>query len=104
MTTCAEQPGYLSPRQIAEQYAVDADSVHNWRVRGVLIEGFRVYLRMTRIGRHWRVKREDWEDFVAQCNPQPADAPPRRQLVSAQERRAAEEEERLRRRLERGRT
>jgi hypothetical protein len=96
--------GYLSPRQIAEQHGVDVDSLHNWRVRGVLIEGFRVYLRMTRIGRHWRVKREDWEEFVARCNPQPPEAPPRRRSGSAQEARAAREEEALRRRLGRGRS
>jgi hypothetical protein len=97
-------PGYLSPRQIAAEYGVDRDSVHNWRTRGVVVGGFRVYLRMTRVGRHWRVKREDWEDFLAECNPEPPDAPPRRRSVSAQEARAAREEEALRKRLERGRT
>jgi hypothetical protein len=104
MTTCAEQPGYLSPRQIAREYGVDADSVHNWRTRGVVVGGFRIYLEMVRVGRHWRVSRDAWERFLAECNPQPPDAPPRRRSVSAQEARAAREEEALRKRLERGRT
>jgi hypothetical protein len=104
MTTCAEQPGYLSPRQIAATYGVDVDSLHNWRTRGVVVGGFRVHLRMTRVGRHWRVKREDWEDFLAECNPEPPVAPPRRLRAPAQEARAVREEEALRKRLERGRT
>jgi hypothetical protein len=94
-------PAYLKPRQLAEQHAVDVDSLHNWRTRGVVVGGFRVYLDMVRVGRHWRVKREDWERFLAECNPEPPDAPPRRRSESAQEARAAREEEALRKRLNR---
>jgi hypothetical protein len=96
--------GYLSPRQIAATYGVDVDSLHNWRTRGVVVGGFRVYLEMVRVGRHWRVSREAWERFLAECNPEPPDAPPRRRSESAQEARAAREEEALRRRLGRGRS
>ena len=69
MTTIAGEPEYLTPRTIAARYSCTVACVRSWIQHGVVIGGHQVRLAALRVGRSWRVRAEDWETFLRQCNP-----------------------------------
>jgi excisionase family DNA binding protein len=64
-----ESPKYLNTRQIAAEYGFDLDTVQSWCDSGKL--------RAFKIGREWRIHRDDWARFVRPNKP-PAPSEPRR--------------------------
>ena len=47
---------YLTVTEIAESLKIPTASIRDWLRRG--------YLKGVRLGRHWRIKEEDFQEFL----------------------------------------
>lgn len=82
-------PAILTPQEIAEEQRTDPNTVLCWIKRGVRANGRHVRLEAYKAGSMWRVRREDWIQFLRDCDPEPL-----RRIAEAQ---AAERGDRRRR-------
>jgi hypothetical protein len=60
---------YLSPQRIAATYGFTSYAVLRWINDGITVGGHQVRLAAEKIGKSWRVRTEDWEEFRRLCNP-----------------------------------
>lgn len=75
---------YLKPAEIVEEFRVDLDTIYQW-IRDK-------HLAALKVGGQWRIREEDWEDFLERCNPEGIPEPPKETRVQAARRRREDEE------------
>lgn len=56
-----EKEGVLTPNQIATEWQIDPATIRRYIREGQLVA--------TRVGKQYRIRRRDWEEFLARNNP-----------------------------------